>query len=674
MKKILPTILKLITFQENDIGEGFVLKENITDRQGANKNSDATKTASGGKQLDSGSGGGNRQRSDRDDAPAEDRNNGAGDNDEKEGIPGQERKNKGTGSDTGGREKRNKESGKSEQGSEGAKDGEEDGGRKHSRIRRAKKVSARNLIKPGCRQVSDSKTASHPGEQLEDIRISRDLNCNREIIESLYGLPRNKDVVVREFELGTNPRIKAMLVFMDGLVDKAIINHLLQSMMVFSDVVRLGGDPAELVFESLLPGNQVRAVHSYKDVVYGVNIGDSAFFLQGSDRALVVETKGFEHRTVERPNTEQTIRGPQEGFTEVLRVNTALIRKYMRTAELNTEFFKVGDRFPNDIAIMYVRDLANPSLVEEVKRRVESIKIDFMPDSGMLEGMIEDQPYNLNPQTIATERPDRVASFLAEGKVAVLVDGSPQVLVVPATMYAQLHTGEESYLRWPYGTFIRYVRATAFYLSFLLPGSYLAIVLFHQEMVPTDLLLAIAGNRERVPFPSVVELLLMELSFELVREAGVRIPGIIGTTIGIVGALILGQASVQANIVSPILVVLVAVTGLASFAVPNFSLAFTLRMYRFFYIFMGSMLGFFGITIGLFVQILLTVNLKSFGVPYLAPAGPRTVQGYDVVFRLPLFAHEKRPDYMNPQDVRRAPRISRGWTAEKGDDGGAKRR
>jgi spore germination protein KA len=532
--------------------------------------------------------------------------------------------------------------------------------RKRSDRRRIRKTSP-----------NGEKKDTPPGKAArDDGLITNDLQANRKIIETLYGLPVNKDIVVREFELRTVPGIKAMLVFMDGLVDKAIINHLLQSLMLFSGVGRPGGRIADFVKENLLPGNQVQEVKYFKDVLKGVNFGDSAFFFEGSDRALVVETKGIEHRAVDRPNTEQTVRGPQEGFGEILRVNTALIRKHARSGELTTEMFTVGERLPNDVAIMYLRDLANAALVNEVKRRIKSIKIDYMMDSGMLEGLIEDSPYNLNPQTIATERPDRVVAFLAEGKVAILVNGSPQVLVVPCTMYAQLHTGEESYLRWQYGTFIRYVRLVAFYISFLLPGVYLSIVLFHQEMIPTELLLAIAGNRERVPFPSVVELLLLEFSFELVREAGVRIPGVIGTTIGIVGALILGQASVQANIASPILVVLVAVTGLSSFAVPNFALAFTLRIYRFFYIILGGLLGFFGITIGLFVQILLTTNLKSFGVPYLSPSGPRTGLGYDVVYRLPLFFHEKRPDYDNPQDVRRAPNISRGWVKRGGGKNG----
>ncbi|MCL5935393.1 MAG: spore germination protein, partial [Firmicutes bacterium] len=219
------------------------------------------------------------------------------------------------------------------------------------------------------------------------------------------------------------------------------------------------------------------------------------------------------------------------------------MRKIIRSEKLYTEFIQLGIRIKSDAAVMYIKDLASPALVSEVKRRISSIKADFVTDVGMLEQYIEDSPYNLNSQTLATERPDRVAQALAAGRVAILLSGSPFALVVPVTMYEQLHTGEETYLRWQYGTFIRYIRTFSFYLALLLPGAYIAIVLYHQEMIPTELLLAIAGNRERVPFPTIVEMILMEFSFELVREAGMRIPGIIGPTIGIVGALILGQAA-----------------------------------------------------------------------------------------------------------------------------------
>lgn len=495
--------------------------------------------------------------------------------------------------------------------------------------------------------------------------IHTSLAQNRSVIESIFGLPVNKDVILREFNVGTTPPAEGFIVFIDGISDRFTINSMLQSLMLHARTFcTVTADQTKDIVKSVLPGGQVRVLYTFEEITEAVNSGDTAFFFEGSASAVAAETRGWEHRNVDRPNLEQTISGPQEAFVENLRVNTGLVRKIVRSEKLYTEFIKIGKRFSSDVAVMYINDLASPDLVREVKRRISSITVDYVSDVGMLEQLIEDHPYNLNPQTMTTERPDRVASYLAEGRVAVILSGSPYALIVPATMYSQLHTGEETYLRWQYGTFIRYVRNFAFYIALLLPGSYLAIVLYHQEMIPTGLLLAIAGNREKVPFPTVVEMLLMEFSFELVREAGLRIPGIIGSTIGIVGALILGQAAVQANIVSPILVILVAVTGLASFSIPNYSLSFALRIYRFFYIFMGAMLGFYGIAIGLFVQILLTANLKSFGVPYLSPSGARTYAGPDIIYRFPIFLHHRRPDYINPQDDVRMPEEPRGWIKE----------
>ncbi|MFA4884758.1 MAG: spore germination protein [Desulfotomaculaceae bacterium] len=500
--------------------------------------------------------------------------------------------------------------------------------------------------------------------------VSASLRENKKIIEKLYGLPDNKDIIVRDLIIGTELPTDCFCVFIDGMTDKTIQDLLFQALMAFADEPAPAdkGKLARVVEEALLPGNQVKTVSGFQDILDAVNYGDTAFFLDGCAEVLLVETKGWEHRGVERPTTEQFVRGPQEAFTETIRANTALLRKAIKSEKLTTEFMVVGTRSKTTVAIMYLRDLANPELVAEVKKRIDSVKTDYIGDSGVLEEFIEDNPYSLSPTVLATERPDRVAANIIDGRVAILVDGSPFALVMPTTMYEMLHTGEEMYQRWQYGTFIRWLRALAFLLSFLLPGFYLAVVLFHQEMIPTELLLAIAGNREKVPFPSVVEVLLMEFSFELIREAGLRIPGVMGSTIGIVGALILGQAAVQANIVSPILVIIVAVTGLSSFAIPYYSLAFSLRIYRFIYIALGATLGFFGISMGLFAQVALTANLKSFGVPYLAPTGPKTVAGPDIVARLPVFFHEKRPDYINPRDITRQPRVSRGWIRRNGGE------
>lgn len=518
---------------------------------------------------------------------------------------------------------------------------------------------SRRRIKRGS-SGEEAQQESNGGDQVHGS-----LEQNRKKIDQIYGLPANKDIIVRSFTMGTDPPTHGFAIFIDGLADRTTVNLLLQNLMVYTRMYCSGeASPASYIMKNLLPGSQIRTLDSFEKITDAVNYGDTAFFFQGSSSAIVVETKGWEHRTVSRPNLEQTISGPQESFVENLRVNTGLVRKIIRSEKLYTELLQIGARFQSDVAVIYLKDLANPQLVEEVKRRISSITVDYVNDIGILEQFIEDDPYNMNSQTLSTERPDRVAAFLAEGKVAIMLSGSPFALVVPGTMYSQLHTGEEVYLRWQYGTFLRYVRTISFYLALLLPGSYLAVVLYHQEMVPTELLLAIAGNREKVPFPTVVEMLLMEFSFELVREAGLRIPGIIGSTIGIVGALILGQAAVQANIVSPILVILVAVTGLASFSIPSYSLAFTVRIYRFFYIIMGAILGFFGIAVGLYVQIMLTTNLKSFGVPYLSPTAPRTHSGPDIVFRFPIFMHRRRPDYLNPQDDIRMSQKPRGWVEE----------
>ncbi|MCQ2560336.1 MAG: spore germination protein, partial [Clostridia bacterium] len=385
------------------------------------------------------------------------------------------------------------------------------------------------------------------------------------IIRQLYNLPLNQDIIIREFEVGTQPTIPAFAVMIDGLVNADLITQLLESLIVFSKGAAPRKKVSEYILRDLFPGQQTSLVQNFQQVLDAINFGDTVFFFEHSRQAVVVDSKGFKSRGVEKPSNEQLIMGPHEAFNEVLRVNTGLLRRIMRTKDLITEYLKVGERISNDVVLVYLNNLVNPQLLQEVRNRLKSLRVDFISDSGMLEELIIERPFNLFPQTLSTERPDKVASCLLEGKVGILVGGSPNALIVPTTIFDQLHTGEESYLRWQYGSFIRWVRMLAFLISFLLPGLYVAIMLYHQEMLPTELLMAVAANREQVPFPTIVEILLMEVSFELVREAGIRVPGLIGPTIGIIGGLILGQASVEANLVSPILVVLVAVTGLASF-------------------------------------------------------------------------------------------------------------
>lgn len=328
----------------------------------------------------------------------------------------------------------------------------------------------------------------------------------------------------------------------------------------------------------------------------------------------------------------------------------------------------MGNRSKTPCAIMYIKDIANDSLVAEVKRRLKNVNVDHIMDTGELEQFIEDNPSLPAPQILATERPDRVCTMLAEGRVAIIMHCSPFALVVPITGYDIMYSAEDQFLRFPYSNLLRIIRLLAMLMSLLLPGIYLAITNYHHEMIPTDLLLAILSAREKVPFPSVVEVFLMEISFELIREAGIRIPGPIGPTLGIIGALILGQAAVEANIVSPILIIVVAVTGLGSFAIPNFSAGFAFRILRFGFIILAALSGFLGITVGLILMGLWMFNAKSFGVPYFSPVAPRTSGGFaDAIFKSPVWKQEKRPDYVNAKKDRMQPDISRRW-ANRGAD------
>ena len=512
--------------------------------------------------------------------------------------------------------------------------------------------------------------SNEQNKKEQKSEISKKLSVNLEYMKKIYSIPQNGDIILREFDIVVKDKvIPAFMLFYDGMVDRKVINDdILQPLMLLSNLDIKGDDKciADFVKNHLLPHNQLKEVEEYRKVIDEINFGGCGIFLEGVDSAFAADVKGWEHRGVERPNTEQVLRGPQEGFTEILRVNTALVRKILKDEDLIVENISIGRRSKTPCSMLYIKDITNDSLVNEMRRRLENIKLDYIIDSGELEQLLEESGFLPAPQVIATERPDRVATLLAEGKVAVILHGSPFALVAPATLAGLIHSPEDSYVRFPYANLLRLVRIVGILFSLLLPGIYIAITTFHQEMIPTDLLFAIEASREKVPFPSVVELLIMEIMFELIREAGIRIPGPIGPTLGIIGALILGQAAVSANIVSPILIIVVAVTGIGSFAVPNYSLGLAFRILRFAYIFLGAMSGFLGITVGLFIQGLFFTNSKSFGVPITVSFGPKTarVWGGNELIRSPIWKQERRSDYLNTKDEAKQPKISRKWAGQ----------
>ncbi len=517
---------------------------------------------------------------------------------------------------------------------------------------------------------SGSKNNDSKAEDSKGIKIKETLSKSLEYIKKIYSIPINGDIVIREFNVIVKDKsIDAFAVFIDGMSDRKVINEaILKPLMLLSslDIKSDEKDIGNYIKVHLLPQTQIKVVKSYEEVIKEVNFGGCGVFVDGLDIAFVADVKGWQHRGVERPNTELVIRGPQEGFTEVLRVNTALVRKSIRDENLIVEDITVGRRSKTACSILYIKDIANDSLINEIRRRLKNIKVDYIIDSGELEQYLEDNTFLSAPQIIDTERPDRVALHLSEGKAAILMNGTPFALIMPANLSELLKSPEDMYMRYPYANFLRIIRVLGILITLLLPGLYIAIINFHHEMIPTDLMLAIEASREKVPFPSFVELLIMEISFELIREAGIRVPGPIGPTLGIIGALILGQAAVAANIVSPILIIIVAVTGIGSFSIPSFSMAFGIRMFRFVFIFLGAMAGFLGIATGIFINGLWLAAAKSFGVPFLVPFGPKvSKKRFDGVLRPPIWKQEWRPDYLNTKKGRNQPDISRAWAKKK---------
>ena len=390
-------------------------------------------------------------------------------------------------------------------------------------------------------------------------------------------------------------------------------------------------------------------------------MGNCLLFVDTLALAFDIDVKGFKQREVNTPNNEVIIKGPQEAFVENIRTNTSQLRRTVNNENLVIESIDVGKISKTKCAICYMKNIANDDLVAEVKYRLNNLEIDSLLSSGELEQLIEESHKYSVPQIISTERPDKSSKYLYSGRVVVLVNGNPYALIMPATFFDFISSPEDTNLKFQFANFVKFLRLLSIFITLFLPGLYVAIATFHQELLQTELLFSILASRENVPFPIIFEILIMEISFELIREAGLRVPSPIGPTIGIVGALVLGQAAVSAGIVSPILIIIVAITGIASFSIPDFSFGFHLRILRFVFILLGYIAGFFGIALGMFVYLCVLFSLNSFGVPYMVPYGPVTNLNHGGYFVEPTWKREKRPDFLNTKKEISQEHISMKW-------------
>ncbi|WP_342044118.1 spore germination protein [Bacillus sp. OTU530] len=500
---------------------------------------------------------------------------------------------------------------------------------------------------------------------LESATLGTNLSQNIKQLKIIFD--RSSDIVYREFQLGEIQ--KGILVFLDGLTNMELIDD-----DVIKPLLEYGKNslsPSMLRFEELetmlrnqvISAAQVSSGAHIQEVIDHVLSGDTALILDGVGQALFISAKEWESRSVEEPATEAVIRGPREGFTESLRTNTSLIRRRLKTPELKMEALKVGQLSKTDLVITYLDSIADESLVAEVRERISRIDIDAILESGYIEELIEDNPYTIFPQVQYTERPDKVVGNLLEGKVGIIVDNTPFALTVPVTFYEMLQASEDYYGRYIISTMIRWIRFLFLVIALLFPSLYVALLTYHQEMLPSTLLFSVAASRESVPFPAIIEALLMEISFEGLREAGVRLPRPVGQAVSIVGALVIGQAAVTAGLVSAPMVIVVAITGIASFIIPSFGQAIAIRMLRFPIMILAGSLGLYGILLAILLIFSHMCRLRSFGIPYLSPMAPLHLGDIkDALVRAPWWSMINRPEESvkgNPQRMNKSLRPRR---------------
>ena len=483
----------------------------------------------------------------------------------------------------------------------------------------------------------------------EELPILRNYNENIERIKGECG--NSSDVTIRELNVSGR---KCALVYIDGLVDTVSISDFLLEPFMEKAVLPEQQDLFQYLLDKAVAIGSVKSIDNWNLVYDSLLSGNTVIFIDGCNKAISAETKGWDKRSITEPTTQLSIRGPKDAFTETLRTNTALIRRRLKSPNLWVEPMKIGTVTQTDIAIMYLKGIANDKIVKEVKKRLQQIDIDSIIDSGYIEQLIEDQTWTTFPTTYHTERPDVVSSQILEGRIAIVVDGSPFVLTAPAIFVQFFQAPDDYYSRFDISTGIRLLRIIAFFIAIIGPATYIAATTFHQEMIPTTMAIAIAAQREYVPFPAFIEALIMEITFEILREAGLRLPRAVGQAVSIVGALVIGQAAVQAGFVSPIMVIVVSVTAIANFSTPLFAMAIAARLIRFVLMGLATMLGFYGMMLGLMFMVIHLCSLRSFGIPYMMPLAPFNLNNQqDVFVRIPLWAFKNRPPFISKENIKR---------------------
>ncbi|MBM7624226.1 spore germination protein [Sporohalobacter salinus] len=486
-----------------------------------------------------------------------------------------------------------------------------------------------------------------------DDKIKKNITKNLDYLKS--NLAQSDDLIFRELFIGGHQEFNAQIIYIEELISKDVLQReVLKPLMFEIETIDENTNIKKQINNTLsklsIPVNNVSILNSLSKAIENILSGNAVLFIDGVAKAFNLDIKTYRGRNVQRSFIEATTRGPQEAFNESLKINTALIRKRLKDNNLVIESKQIGERTKTDLALAYINDIADKDIVKKIKDRLDNIEIDGVLDIGVISQYLEGNWASPFPQFKETERPDKAVSSLLEGRIVLILNGTPFVTIVPANFIQFFQSPEDYYDRFYIGTALRILRLMAVFMAISLPAIYISLVSFHHELLPRGLAMTIAEARQGIPFPSYLEALIMELSLELLREAGIRLPGPIGQTIGIVGGIILGDAAVSAGLVSPPMVIIVALTAIATFVIPSYSAAIPLRLLRFPMMLLSAIFSVYGIMIGWLLILIHLCSLESLGQPYFAPFGPiKWADLKDTILRVPRRLMVTRPKSISTQ-------------------------
>ncbi|WP_141505383.1 spore germination protein [Paenibacillus luteus] len=469
------------------------------------------------------------------------------------------------------------------------------------------------------------------GEGVEHVPADLEAFTNH-----LHGaLSDSPDIVYRSIVIGGN---KGVIVYIEGLADpRLVLESIHDESPLWSESTGSTAveDNYTRLQEHAISEGKVEEAHLLGLVISALLSGNTIIYLEGMSSALLVGTENLKQRAVQEASSQSVVRGPREGFTESLRDNTSLVRRRIQNPKLRLQEHTMGEESRTKVAIMFMEGKVDPDVLLELNKRLKHISLESILESNYIEEMIQDQRYSPFPTVYNTERPDIIAAALLDGRIAIFVEGTPFVLVVPALFLHFFQSSEDYYQRGDFASLVRFLRYICFAIALLTPSFYIAITTFHQEMIPANLLMSLIGQREGIPFPAFIEALLMEVTFEILREAGIRLPKSIGQSVSIVGTLVIGQAAVEAGLISAAMVIVVSITAIANFALPTFNMGISVRMLRFVLMAITASFGLFGMSIALIMLALHLCNLQSMGIPYMTSFAPfRWSDQKDALLRL----------------------------------------